>query len=65
MNWYFLWPLPFAIVEADRRWQRLVLATTVVATLVSGPGRLVLIQPPVQFAVLLALFKWRSWDLKQ
>jgi hypothetical protein len=63
MNWYFLWPLPFAIVEADHRWQRLVLATTVVATLVSGPGRLVLIQPPVQLAVLFALFGWRAWDL--
>jgi len=63
MNWYFLWPLPFAIVEAGRRWQRLVLGTTVVAALASGPGRLVLIQPPVQLVVVVALLGWRAWSL--
>lgn len=64
MNWYFLWPLPFAIVESGNRWQRLVLGATVVATLASGPGHFVLIQPPVQLAVLVALFVWRGWNLK-
>ena len=65
MNWYFLWPLPFAIVEGDHRWQRLVLGTTVVATLASGPGRLGLIQPPVQLAVVVALLGWRAWNLER
>ncbi len=65
MNWYFLWPLPFAIVEADCRWQRLVIGTTIVATLASGPGRLLLIQPPVQLAVVVALLGWRAWNLEQ
>jgi hypothetical protein len=65
MNWYFLWPLPFAIVEKDLRWQRLVLGTTVVAALASGPGHFVLIQPPVQLAVLVALVGWRAWNLAE
>lgn len=61
MNWYFLWPLPFAIVEKDQRWQRFVLGTTVVAILASGPGRFFMIQPPVQLAVVIALLGWRAW----
>lgn len=65
MNWYFLWPLPFAIVETDRRWQRMVLATTVLAVLASGPGKSVLIQPPVQFAVVVAILAWRAWNIDQ
>src|ERR1700739_1865219 len=63
MNWYFLWPLPFAIVETDHRWQRLVLGSTLVATLASGPGHLVLVQPLVQFAVIVALLGRRAWNI--
>jgi len=64
MDWYFLWPLPFAIVETDQRWQRLILASTLIAALVPGPFRLVLIQPVVQLSMLCALFVWRAWNLE-
>lgn len=56
--WYLTWLIPFAAVEADRRYQRLVLALTLCAAPSMGLWRMYLVLPLCQVIGLITLLLW-------